>query len=101
MPSCNSLAKTIYWTYNSLNSQILQSANYENNTETIAYNPTDYDDQTEFDKYLRSFMPSLLLIKSSDNQLIYEYRKDYLKILFEDNKVVLKVYGTMRDAYAE
>jgi len=103
MQSCNNLAQTVYMTYNVINSRILENNNYKNNKEELEYNPNDYYDQDQFNDYLQSYMPSLSLIrtleKKSDNYLIYSYGKEYLKIIFNENKIIIKVYGTMKDVY--
>jgi|LakMenE18May11ns_1017448.scaffolds.fasta_scaffold9816076_1 hypothetical protein len=99
MPSCISLAETIFMTYNLINSRILQSDNYEKNVEIVTYNPSDYEDNDEFDNYLHSYMPYLSLIRSTDNNLIYACGKDYLKITFDDNKLIIKVIETMRQVF--
>ncbi len=99
MPNCNNLAQSVYMTYNVINSRIIESDSYENNTEIIEYNPDDYDNKIDFDELLHTFMPSLSLIRSYDNQVIYMNCKHYLKIIFEDDKIIIKVYETMKDAF--
>jgi hypothetical protein len=99
MPSCISLAKTIFMTYNLINLRILQSDNYEKNVEIVTYNPCYYEDNDEFDNYLHSYMPYLSLIRSTNNCLIYACEKDYLKITFDDNKLIIKILETMRQAF--
>ena len=93
MQSCKILVEKIVTTIQFLIATIIENNNYTINSVTFDYNQNDYNDIKNFNEYLLNINSSFVLIKIMENLIVYGFLKDYIKLTFESDKIIIEIFA--------